>query len=228
MKKVVRLTESDLTRLIKRVVKLSEAEKKRPAKRIVPTDTVRKFDYDELVNMLKKSKLYNLLDNITKIRSFYGDVRNENSGGGLRLLVYNNDGSVKYNLSINGYNQDRAIKTLLYLIESNYLNGDILKELKSIERKTSERINTLIHRIISLIMWRKPIQDTVEEMVDRWFYNDYSDECRIIKQASDEIIEEMKKRYTNEIAWHYNIGFPSELNELKEIISKKFDDCKNN
>jgi len=226
MKKVVRLTESDLIRLVERVVKLSETEKKRPAKRIVPTGTVRKFDYDELINVLEKSKLYNLLDNITKIRNFYGDVRNENSGGGLRLLIYNNDGGVKYNLSINGYNQDKAINLLLDLIESNYLNGDILKELKSIERKTSKRISYLIHRIISLIIWRKPIQDTVEEMVDRWFYNDYSDECELIKQASEEIVEEMKKRYTNEIAWHYNVGFPSELNELKEIISKRFDDCK--
>ena len=115
---------------------------------------------------------------------------------------------------------------MLDLIESNYLNGDILKELKSIERKTSDRISNLIRRIISLIIWREPIQDTVEEMIDRWFNNDYSDECRLIKQASDEVIEEMKKRYSNEIAWHYNLGFPSELDELKEIISKKFDDCR--
>ena len=219
MKKVVRLTESDLVRIVNRVV--NESDKKRPAKRIGD-----KEDDLNIFDVVKNTKLYKLLDNITKVRSFRGDVRNENSGGGLRLLVYNNDGSVKYNQSINGYNQDKAINLLLNLIESNYLNGDILKELKSIERKTSKRIRELIHHIISLITWRKPIQDTVEEMIDRWFYNDYSDECRLIKQASEEVIEEMKKRYSNEIAWHYNLGFHSELDELKEIISKKFDDCK--
>jgi hypothetical protein len=219
MKKVVRLTESDLIRIVSRVV--NESDKKRPAKRIGE-----KEDSLNIFDVLENTKLYKLLDNTTKVRNFYGDIRNENSGGGLRLLIYNNDGGVKYNLSINGYNQDKAINLLLDLIESNYLNGDILKELKSIERKTSKRISTLIHRIISLIIWRKPIQDTVEEMIDRWFYNDYSDECELIKQASDEVIEEMKKRYSNEIAWHYNLGFRSELDELKEIISKKFDDCK--
>ncbi len=36
MKKVLRLTESDLIKFVKRIVKLSEAEKKRPAKRITP------------------------------------------------------------------------------------------------------------------------------------------------------------------------------------------------
>lgn len=219
MKKVVRLTESDLIRIVSRVV--NESDKKRPAKRIGE-----KEDSLNIFDVLENTKLYKLLDQITKVRSFNGNVRNENSGGGLRLLVYNNDGKVIYNLSINGYNQDKTINLLLDLIESNYLNGDILKELKSIERKTSDRISNLIRRIISLIIWREPIQDTVEEMIDRWFNNDYSDECRLIKQASDEVIEEMKKRYSNEIAWHYNLGFPSELDELKEIISKKFDDCK--
>lgn len=219
MKKVVRLTELDLVRIVNKVV--NESDKKRPAKRIGE-----KEDNLNIFDVVKNTKLYRLLDNITKVRSLRGDVRNENSGGGLRLLVYNNDGNIKYNLSINGYNQDKAINLLLDLIESNYLNGDILKELKSIERKTSKRIRELIDYIISLILWRKPIPDTVEEMIDRWFYNDYSDECRIIKQASEEVIEEMKKRYSNEIAWHYNLGFPPEIDELKEIISKKFDDCK--
>ena len=219
MRKVVRLTESDLVRVVKRTI--NELDKKRPAKRIGE-----KEDNLNIFDVLENTKLYKLLDNITKVRNFYGDIRNENSGGGLRLLVYNNDGKVIYNLSINGYNQDKTINLLLDLIESNYLNGDILKELKSIERKTSDRISNLIRRIISLIIWREPIQDTVEEMIDRWFNNDYSDECELIKQASDEVIEEMKKRYSNEIAWHYNLGFPSELDELKEIISKKFDDCR--
>ena len=219
MRKVVRLTESDLVRVVKRTI--NELDKKRPAKRIGE-----KEDNLNIFDVLENTKLYKLLDNITKVRNFYGDIRNENSGGGLRLLVYNNDGKVIYNLSINGYNQDKTINLLLDLIESNYLNGDILKELKSIERKTSDRISNLIRRIISLIIWREPIQDTVEEMIDRWFNNDYIYECRLIKQASDEVIEEMKKRYSNEIAWHYNLGFPSELDEFKEIISKKFDDCR--
>jgi hypothetical protein len=226
MKKIIRLTESDLIRLVKRVVKLSEVEKKRPAKRIVPTDTVLKFDYSELVDMLKKTKLYNLLDNITKVRYLKGNVRDENSGGGLRLFIYNNDGSLKYNMSINGYNRDRAINLLLHLIELNYLNGDILKELESIEMKTSDRINGLIRDIISLIMQRESIEDTIEEMVNRWFDNDYSDECRLIKQASEEVIEEMKKRYLIEIAWHYGIMWEHERNELNQVVSKIFDDCK--
>jgi hypothetical protein len=67
MKKIVRLTESDLTRLIKRVVKLSEAEKKRPAKRIVPKNnptpnddvdsnnkTISNNFYDEIRNYLRQ------------------------------------------------------------------------------------------------------------------------------------------------------------------------------
>lgn len=226
MKKVIRLTESDILRLVKRVI--NESDKKRPAKRIEPNNNTSKFDYSKLIDVLRKTKLYSLLDNITKVRYFNGDIRNENAGGGKRLCVYNDDGSIKYNLSINGYNENNAINFLLDLITENYLNGDILKELKSIERKSLEDIGYLIRKTISLIMWRKPIDDTMEEMVDRWFYNDYSNECRLIKKASEEVIEEMKKRYSNEIAWHYNLLLPSELDELKKIISKKFDDCKNN
>lgn len=224
--KIIRLTESDLIRLVKRVVKLTEAEKKRPAKRIVPTGTVRKFDYSEMIDMLKKSKLYNLLDNTTKVRYLNGSIREENAGGGLRLLVYNNDGSVKYNLSLNGYNISNSINLLLDFTKENFLNSDILKELKSIERKTSESINWLIRQTISLIMEREALDDTIEDMVDRWFDYDYSHECRLIKQASDEVIEEMKKRYSNEIAWYY--GVIRKQDELDEVVSKIFDDCKNN
>ena len=67
MKKIIRLTESDLIRLVKRVVKLSESEKKRPAKRIVPKNnptpnddvdsndkTISNNFYDEIRNYLKK------------------------------------------------------------------------------------------------------------------------------------------------------------------------------
>ena len=148
MRKVVRLTESDLVRVVKRTI--NELDKKRPAKRIGE-----KEDNLNIFDVLENTKLYKLLDNITKVRNFYGDIRNENSGGGVRLLVNNNDGKVIYNLSINGYNQDKTINLLLDLIESNYLNGDILKELKSIERKTSDRISNLIRRIISLICNKK-------------------------------------------------------------------------
>jgi len=216
-------------RFIKEVMydnKLSEAEKKRPAKRIVPDNNTKQYDYGKLIDTLKKTKLYNLLDNITKVRYLEGNIWAENSGGGLRLFIYDDDGSLKYNLSINGYNINRAIDLLLDLTKEKYLNDDILKELKSIQIKSSESISLLIRRIVSLIMERESIDDTMEEMVDRWFDNDYSNECRLIKQASEEVIEEMKKRYSNEIASYYNISF-YRLNELEDVISKIFNNCKN-
>ena len=61
--------------------------------------------------------------------------------------------------------------------------------------KTSESFNWLIRQTISLIMYREALDDTIEDMVDRWFDYDYSNECRLIKQASDEVIEEIYEKY---------------------------------
>jgi hypothetical protein len=188
--------------------------------------TESQYDYVKLIGMLQKTKLYNLLDNITKVRYLNGNVMGDNSGGGLRLFIYDGNGNLIRDLSINGYNVSRATDSLLELIESRYLNGDILKELKSIARKTSENVSGLIKQIISLIMEREPIEDTDEEMVDRWFDNVSGDMCRLIKQSPEDSLENMKRKFLIAIVSHYNLS-PFRLDGLIDAISKKFDDCRN-
>jgi hypothetical protein len=177
--------------------------------------------------MLQNTNLYHSLDNITKIRNLRGNVRAENSGGGLRLFIYDDNGNLDYNLSINGYNVSKVKDILLDMVESKFLKGDTLKELKSISRKSSETLGRLVDIIISLIIERTPIQDTFDEMVERWFENSYNDKCQLIKKSSDDLLDEMKKEYFIEIAWYYGVMWEGEKERLKKSILKKFDECRN-
>lgn len=142
MKKIIRLTESDLTKIVNKVI-------------LENKNSVRIYD------ILEKTNLYKLLDKITKVKYVNGTYPN-NDRGGLRLLIHNDNDEVEYNFSINGYNVSKAKEFLHYLIKTNYLNGQTLKELKSIDRKTSYGLNQLIDFIITDIINKPPTTDEYE------------------------------------------------------------------
>lgn len=133
MDKIVRLTEEETNRIVKRLTKRIEK------------------DNSKIYDDLRNTELYKILDEITEIRYVEGKYPN-NDLGGLRLFV--NNGYYDTNFSINGYNIGKAVDFLKYLIETEYLKGQTLKEISIIERKTSIDV---INTIISLILERKPI-----------------------------------------------------------------------
>jgi len=133
MDKIVRLTEEETNRIVKRLTKRIEK------------------DNSKIYDDLRNTELYKILDEITEIRYVEGKYPNNDSGG-LRLFV--NNGYYDTNFSINGYNIGKAFDFLKYLIETEYLKGQILKEISIIKRKTSIDV---INTIISLILEREPI-----------------------------------------------------------------------
>lgn len=215
MKKIVKLTESDLVRIVKKVISENKIT-----------------DYSDLYKILPKTKLYNFLDNITKVRMQIGSV-----GGGLRFVIYDQDGSKEEDLSLNGFNSNKTKQLLKYKISEEYLTDEMVDELKSIQRRRTDSFYTkssigdditdLIMIIINIITNREPDHDTLEDIFDRHFENkNWCEGVNRVLNSGEMSLDQIKEKFFDNISYYYTSEF-IDNKELKRVVSKKIDNCIN-
>ena len=210
MKRIIRLGESDLTRIVKRVISENKI-----------------MEYDFLYEILPKTKLYKLLDDITKVKTQIGSIR-----GGLRLVIYNQDGTKEDDLSLNGFNINKTKQLLRYKIDE-YLTDEMVDELRSIQKRrrdpymshNSNDITGLISIIINIITNRSPKEDTLEDIFDRHYEN--KDWCAKVHRMLDSgkiSLDQIKENFFDDILYFYAKEF-IDKEKLKMVVSKKINNC---
>ena len=210
MKRIIRLGESDLTRIVKRVISENKI-----------------MEYDFLYEILPKTKLYKFLDDITKVKTQIGSIR-----GGLRLVIYNQDGTKEDDLSLNGFNINKTKQLLRYKIDE-YLTDEMVDELRSIQKRrrdpymshNSNDITGLISIIINIITNRSPKEDTLEDIFDRHYEN--KDWCAKVHRMLDSgkiSLDQIKENFFDDILYFYAKEF-IDKEKLKMVVSKKINNC---
>ena len=210
MKRIIRLGESDLTRIVKRVISENKS-----------------MGFDFLYEILPKTKLYKLLDDITKVKTQIGSI-----SGGLRLVIYNQDGTKEDDLSLNGFNINKTKQLLRYKIDE-YLTDEMVDELRSIQKRrrdpymshNSNDITGLISIIINIITNRSPKEDTLEDIFDRHYEN--KDWCAKVHRMLDSgkiSLDQIKENFFDDILYFYAKEF-IDKEKLKMVVSKKINNC---
>jgi hypothetical protein len=181
MKKIIRLTESDLTRIVRRVIKENEA----PERYVIDVETgdmvgTHKYGVGFVVNKIgermgyesdptsipngtKMDKPYRELEMKTKYRNELGMDRNDFSS--LRNIEEDDDDGEKFR-----YGPEHAINTLNSDVKKFIISKDLDKE------ESFRRLDQLIQQRI------KPVLDKVKETGD-WTDEEIDDVIRYLKYA---------------------------------------------
>lgn len=210
MKRIISLGESDLTRIVKKVISENKI-----------------MGYSFLYEILPKTKLYKLLDDITKVKTQIGSIR-----GGLRLVIYNQDGTKEDDLSLNDFNISKTKQFLRYKIDE-YLTDEMVDELRSIQKRrrdpymghNSNDITDLITIIINIITNRKPKEDTLEDIFDRHYENkDWCAKVHRMLDSGEISLNQIKENFFDDILYFYAKEF-IDKEKLKMVVSKKINNC---
>ena len=181
MKKVVRLTESDLTRIIKLVIENETGTK-------------------SLEDILRKTKIYKLLDENSEVRVQYG-TGGENEGGGVRFNIFPSIGKENKNgisWSLNGYNQRNTMDQIKYFIKNDVMTRAMMNELINVWNKDVApnsksfpgvyKFEDLLNNLVQTLVYRPKVYDDYEDIVKRWFSEkDYT--CDKIKTLPEEKVQ---------------------------------------
>jgi hypothetical protein len=215
MKKVIKLRESDLARIIKLVMENETGTK-------------------SLGDTLKDTETYKFLDKNTEVRVQYG-TGVDNEGGGVRFNIFPNVGKNNeygQSYSLNNRVKYGKIKNIKDYIMENlmtesmideidgiwYMDVVMLKSFPEIRRKED-----IFNYLINLLVYREEVYDDYNDIVERWFF-ERNQTCDKIKSLPEEKVQSYIDYCNNYITheYRYHIGRVHD-----EILSKITDHIKN-
>jgi len=195
MKKVVRLTESNLIRIVNVILETQNQYEKK----------------------IKKTKLYKFLDDIIQIKSSSPD-----EGMGDKYLFINYDDKLDYDVRIHSWNKFNIISNLTYLITRYYLSKPMETELKNIQllETGDDNIIPVIHDILGLLFKKTPILPTMDDVVNEWIDNSVDPKVidEIIKSGDNNRIKKLIEFCKGNIKMYYDI---TNTDLLRDSIEKK-------
>jgi len=195
MKKVVRLTESNLIKIVNVILENQNQYEKK----------------------IKKTKLYKFLDDIIKIKSSSPD-----EGMGDKYLVINYDDRLDYDVRIHSWNKSNIINNLTYDITRHYLSKPMETELKNIQllETGDDNIIPVIYDILELLFKKAPILPTMDDVVNEWIDNNVDPKVidEIIGSGDNNRIKKLIEFCKGNIEGVYNIV---NVDLLRDSIEKK-------
>jgi len=217
MKKVVRLTESDLTRIIKLVMENETGTK-------------------SLKDVLMDTETYKFLDKNSEVRVQYG-TGPDNEGGGLRFNIFPNVGKD------NEYGQSYSLNNRVKYNNIEYLKDFIMKNLMT--DSMNDEINNIWYRdvvigksfpeirrkddifdyLVNLLVYREIVYDDYNDIVERWFF-ERNKTCDKIKTLPEEKVQSYIDYCHEDIIHEYKYHVWRAIDEILSIITEHVKNCR--